>query len=166
MRRLSVLLLIVGGCGPLTGPMVERLPAEAQEQVDGIWQNIFSPPGRLDRTLLLDVLISIQAHQRGVDRLDMVSEKRVGEGRVIMIIRFDREHPEFDEYTITYTDERGREVRRERYTPQEIQQRFEFLYGRPSVTDGTREISKEDRERCRAVEARMKEIEAATQPAR
>jgi hypothetical protein len=163
MRNNAILLLILGGCGPLTQPMVERLPPEEQKHVDDAWQNMFSPPDRLDRTLLLDVLITQQAHQRGVDRLDLVSEKCVGKGRAVMTVRFDRQHPEFDEFTIAYLDDQGRELRRERYSSAEIQERIHLLF-RPSIPESQPVDWQRYEEQEKLRQARMNEIEAATQP--
>jgi len=164
MRTLALLAVFVGGCGPLTYPMVDRLEPESQAQVDAAWENMLSPPGRLDRTLLLDTLLCMQAHHHGVDRLDLVSEKRVGQGRVVMTVRFDRERPEFDEYVVAYLDEQGREARRERYTPGEIRERMEF-FQRRSCLVGEEGHAHCDPEECRQCETRMQEIQAATQPA-
>lgn len=168
---LSFVLCLVG-CGPITKPMVDRLPEEQQQVVDATWDNMFTPPERLDRILLLDVLIVNQMHQYGVDRLELRSEKRVCNGRVIMTIRFDRADPAFDEFTISYLDEQGRERRRERYSTQEINARIELLYPgmyvlttRPEGTADKAAARERARARRREAEARLAEIAAATQPA-
>src|SRR5262245_35896706 len=56
----GVLVIVNVGCGPLATPMVVRLDAEDQAKVDDAWVNMFSPPNRLERELLLDTLISGQ----------------------------------------------------------------------------------------------------------
>ncbi len=183
---LSVATLLAG-CGPMTHPMVSRLTEDEQAQVDEAWTQMFLPPERLDRSLLLDVLLSFELHQVGVDRLALVSEKRVGQGRVIMTVNFDRASPAFDEFTIAYVDEAGCELRRERYTSAEIMDRLAFLFGegRPrelcwgyaavQVTEasesGEEQAAAENEEaqrrgaRSKELEARVLEIQAATQPA-
>ena len=100
----AVCLFVVGCHGPLTKPMVDRLDEETQQKVDDAWLNMFTPPDRLDRTLLLDVILSGQLHQYGVDYLRLVSEKHVGDGLVVMEVRYDREDPAFDEFSVSYVD--------------------------------------------------------------
>src|SRR5262249_2083604 len=107
-------LILLSGCGGiLTVPMVQRLDPEAQQQVDGIWSNLLTPPNRLDRTLLLDALMANQLHESGVDELRMVSKKRVGDGLAVMEVDFERERPEADGFTFTYVSSPGLEIRRE-----------------------------------------------------
>ena len=85
MRNFIITIcLLVVGCGPVTKPMVTRLDEDQQRSVDAAWECMFSPPDRLDSTLLLDVLIANQAHQLGVDSLWLISEKRVSGGLIIM----------------------------------------------------------------------------------
>lgn len=162
---MTVGILIAGCHGPLTKPMVDRLDDETQKKVDDAWVNMFSPPDRLERTLLLDCVLCSQLHQFGVDRLQLVSEKDVKDGRVVMEVRFDREAPEFDEFTMTYLDGGGHEVRRERFARDEIQDRVEFLLSAEAVTD---EMDTELREgieqRTAEREARLAEIRAALGP--
>lgn len=165
MRAMVLLLILVGGCGPLSTPMVERLETETQAHLNSAWENMMSPPDRLERTLLLDTLISLQAHQRGVDRLDLVSHKQVGAGVAIMTVRYDRLHPEFDEFTIAFIDGKGCEQRRERYSSTEILERIHFLYGHDCGHSEAERASETHRERRASVEARLAEIKAATQPA-
>ena len=42
------IVMVGAGCGPVTVPMVQRLPEDGQRQVDEIWQNMLTPPDRLD----------------------------------------------------------------------------------------------------------------------
>ncbi|MBI5863205.1 MAG: hypothetical protein HZB38_01575 [Planctomycetes bacterium] len=164
------LLLTATSCGPLGGvPIVTRLDSEEQANVDQSWANMFSPPQRLDRTLLLDTLLSGRMHERGVDELKLVSKKRVGDALVVMEVDFDRLSPDFDAFTVTYLDAPGLEMRHERYTFDEVKGRLQFLSGiddvisSPDLSDAERERLTE--ERRQQIEARQKEIQAATQPA-
>ncbi len=129
MRCLLMLLLmsIVGCHGPLTKPMIDRLDEKGQAKIDEVWENMLIPPDALDRTLLLDVILSAQLYQHGVDSLRLTSEKAVGEGLVVMEIRFDREEPLFDEFSVSYVDRRGRELRRERYSRDEINEEIDLM---------------------------------------
>ena len=70
--------------------MVERLRPEEQRVVDESWLNMLSPPERLDRWRLLDVLVVGSFYEHGVDRLSFVSEKDVWGGRVVTSVYFDR----------------------------------------------------------------------------
>ena len=169
-------LALVAGCGPTMYPMIDRLPEEAQKQVDDSWGNMFTPPDRLDRTLLLDVLLVNQFHQRGVDRATMVSEKDIGARRAVMTMRFDRRNAAFDEFTISLVDDQGRECRRERYTADEIRDRLDYLRSHAWAMSGDLEESDETDPRDRLKRARLQEsltreyqartleIQAATQP--
>jgi predicted small lipoprotein YifL len=169
--RLVVLItlpaILLSGCkGPLGLPMVERLSDEQQQHVDEAWQNMLTPVDRLDRTLLLDSLLMNQFHHYGVDRLCMTSEKNVADGRVVMAVRYERSSPNLDEFELTYVDGEGNELRRERYTHEEVLRRFNYLWLGPVCaqrSDG--DASSEGiRWRRAAYDDRMKEIRAATQP--
>lgn len=170
-------MTVFAGCGPTTYPMIDRLPEEDQKQVDTSWVHMFSPPDRLDRTLLLDVLLANQFHQRGVDRATLVSEKEVGTQQAVMTMRFDRKNPAFDEFTIALVDDQCRECRRERYTADEIRARLHFLGQHMHAlsdasedADGTTPRDRLKRARLQEAlaqdyEIRILEIQAATQPA-
>ena len=124
----SVLLAFAAACGPMTHPMVIRLDEQEQKTVDDAWTNMLDPPHRLARDLLLDVLITHQMHQRGVDRLVLISEKGVGRRRVVMEIAFDRQNPEADAFTFMLEDAWGNVIRQERYDRDEIDDRLAFLF--------------------------------------
>lgn len=181
------LILILGailasaGCGPLSQPMVVRLPPEKQAEADSAWQNMFDPPDRLDRTLLLDVLIANQYFQIGVDRLAMTSEKDTPEGRIVMEVSYDRHEPEYDAFAVTYYGHDGRQMRREVYRREDVERRIGFLFhlkpleetdvghdtgSKPSAgdTDASRAPDTDDSSN-RSRKARFSEIEAATRPA-
>jgi len=122
-------LIVVFGCrGPLNAPMVTRLSPEEQQQVDDTWRNMLTPVDRLDRTLLLDVLLTSDFYQLGVDRLDMTALKRVPPYRVIMEIHCDRDAPPFDAFTVAGLDADGREVRRERYSREDVEGRVSHMH--------------------------------------
>lgn len=123
MRYLWTMLgLWACGCGggPLALPYVERLGPDQQRVVDQSWLNMLSPPERLDRSRLLDVVVEQWLHQQGVDRLQFTSEKDVWGGRIIMTVYYDRSHPAFDSFAIAFVDAQGCERRRERYTFDEV----------------------------------------------
>ncbi len=130
MRGTAMIVCLgAAGCaGPLTQPLVWRLDLERQAKVNEVWEDMFATPDRLDRTLLLDVLLVSRLFQRGVDHLHMVSEKQVGDGLVVMVVQFDREVPENDSFTVTYLDPDGMEVRQECFTRDEVVDRMEFLF--------------------------------------
>lgn len=166
MRTIAIgAVLVLAGCGPMTKPMVTRLPDESQKQVDSSWDNMLRPPNRLDRILLLDTILGYQLWQLGIDRLDLTSEKRYADGWIRMEVRFDREHPELDEFALTVLDKTGKQLRRERYSQEEVDERFQFLAGVCEAREGE---TPEDASRRTAIErrARKEEIAAATQPAR
>ncbi len=161
----------LAGChGPLAKPMVDRLDVEQQQAVDDAWHNMFDPPQRLDPTLLLDVILAQQLHQAGVDSLHLVSEKRVGDGLVVMEVWYDRDEPAGDEFTLAYVDAEGDEIRRERYTRDEVEERFQFLF-RPLLVARSADAdvpcpTEEELAALQALQrARFEEIRAATQPA-
>jgi hypothetical protein len=145
--------------------MVDRLDEAAQHKVDDAWSHMLLPPDRLERTLLLDCIISAELHQFGVDRLHFVSEKEVADGRIVMEVQFDRAAPEFDEFSVTYVDRDGREARRERFAHEEVKQRIEFLYMREDVCEDMDPQEKQQVERRNAErERRLEEIREALGP--
>ncbi len=179
VRRLLLLASIVSGCGPTTHPMVVRLPPEEQAQVDDAWVNMLSLPTRLDRVLLLDVLLTHQMHQLGVDGLEMTSYKETDNGLVIMEIRYNRFEPSSDRFEFIYEDDTGTELRREVYSGADVEDRFSFLFDvgprwasatSSDVGPQTEELAREEiearvRQRQADRAARMEVIRAATQPA-
>jgi hypothetical protein len=122
MRFVLFTLLCAGlsGCGPMLSPMVPRLRAEDQQRVDQMWDNMLTPPARVDRQTLLDVNVTYLLYTLGVDRLHMTSEKYFSGGVVLMQIDCDRANPDSDEFTITVLDQRGRTIRRERYSRADV----------------------------------------------
>jgi hypothetical protein len=86
-------LAVLGGCGHLFFPAVQRLSPDEQAQVDQTWNNMLTPPGRLDRELLLDTIEAFQLHATGIDRLKLECEKDFNGGTVHMIVDFNRRRP-------------------------------------------------------------------------
>ena len=165
LMLVAICLLPVGCHGPLTKPMVDRLDEETQEKVDDAWLNMFTPSDRLDRTLLLDVILSGQLHQYGVDYLRLISEKHVGDGLVVMEVRYDREDPAFDEFSVSYVGAEGYETRRERFTREEVEEEIRFLFASEEVTDDMDADTRAAVElRIAEREARMEEIQAVLTP--
>lgn len=171
---LAAVLAALAGCNGLFGPMpvVERLEPEQQRVVDESWLNMFTPPERLDRSLLLDVLVTHAFHEKGVDRLHFVSEKDAWGGRIIMTVYFDRAHPAFDNFTVAFVDATGKERRRERYTFDEVKGRMHETYDPIEVPDTQPAMTPEEIQRRREAEetraqqlARRILIKIATRPA-
>lgn len=170
MRRvLPLVLVIIGACGPMTKPMVDRLEDKHQAAVDEAWENMLSPVDRLDRMLLLDTVIASGMFQLGVDRLHLVSEKALSAGVVCMEILYDRDDLDSAVFSIAYADPTGRVLRREEYGRDEVNDRFELLSGLAEARCDPDETVEARRERRAALaaerKARMEEIRAATHPA-
>lgn len=162
-----VLLVIASGCrGPLAVPMVERLDEPAQAKVDGVWGVLLDSQPPVDRTLLLDIVLFHQLHQLGVDSLQLTSTKRLGDGHVEMQVRFERDKPDLDEFTVAYFHADGREIRRERYSRADIEDRIQFFSGDVALAEKTTpEATSAAHERRNAErEARMQQIEALLAP--
>lgn len=172
MRCLLILLIapLVGCHGPLTKPMIDRLDEKGQAKIDEVWENMIAPPDALDRTLLLDVILSAQLYQHGVDSMRFVSEKDVGENLVVMEIRFDREEPRFDEFSVSVIDASGVEVRRERYGRDEINEEvnliFENRHGAQAASNEDADTTEEMTERELLRNERMQEIHEVLEPLR
>ncbi|HPF38206.1 MAG TPA: hypothetical protein P5081_00650 [Phycisphaerae bacterium] len=170
MRWIPIVLiaLVVGCRGPLAVPMVDRLDEKSQAEIDEVWGNMLTPPNGLDRELLLDVILSQQLHQHGVDSLRFISEKQVGEGLVVMEIRFDREDPLFDEFSVSYVDRRGRELRRERYSREDIDEEIRLLTEMSADASGeagqTDELTEEQAARRAEREERARVMREVLEP--
>jgi hypothetical protein len=135
MRFGLVIVLLMGltGCGPMFAPMVPRLKPEEQHTVDQMWDNMLTPVQRADRETLLDANVAFWMYTYGVDRLHMTSEKYFSGGTAIMEIDCDRANPDADQFMITVLDERGRTLRRERYTRAEVEESSRMLHGMPNL---------------------------------
>ena len=182
--------LAAAGCGPMFLPMNPRLSDEDQKQIDAVWNNMLTPVDRVEHQTLLDVTISFWLYQYGVDRLHLVSEKYLANGKVIMEIECDRASPTSDQFTITVLNAHGQTLRRERYSREEIEQSAKILFDAPPSARGPAFATKNEVEittssttqrSTRATtepsetpddqhhrlerERRLKAIEAATQPA-
>ena len=148
--------------------MIDRLDENSQAKIDEVWENMVTPPDNLDRTLLLDVILSAQLYQHGVDSMRFVSEKTVGDGLVVMEIRFDREEPLFDEFCVSYIDRRGRELRRERYSRDDINDEIQILFDSAAELgaepDVDVEMTDEMKERRAIRMERMEAIQAVLEP--
>jgi hypothetical protein len=176
-------------------PMSTRLTEEDQKIYDGMWNNMLTPVNRVDRQTLLDTTIVYMMFQLGTDRLHMVTEKYLATGKVVMEIDCDRINPASDQFTIAVLDDRGRALRRERFSRQEVEESAHALTTlpttmpvtqqvyeshRPSTTSATapsaptepasgREIrsseTPEEQSHRLELERRVRAIQAATQPA-
>jgi hypothetical protein len=177
LAALGLILCVPLGCGPLTVPAVHRLSPEEQAEVNGMWDNMLTPPHRLPRDVLVDAVMVFQLYQSGVDRLSMRSEKSFAGGAAVMTIQFDRLQPTQDAFTIEIWDRTGQKVRTERYTSDEVFERLRNLYGtsdialetattRPSTAPATSPAPATlPSKRALQHAALIERIQAATQPA-
>jgi hypothetical protein len=189
---LIVLCVALSGCGPLLSPMLPRLTAEDQQKIDQVWDNLLTPPQRVDRQTLLDVNVVYWLYSLGVDRLHMSSEKYFNGGIVVMQIDCDRANPDSDEFAITVLDQRGRTIRRERYSRADVDESSKMVgafpfndalehkkpddshitvkAGNPTTQSATqpatRALTPEEEHLRAEIERRRLAVIAATQPAR
>jgi hypothetical protein len=166
MKRLTILFIVaaasLGGCGPMAMPMTVRLDEQQQREVDQMWSSMLTPSDRLDRDLLLDVILSYQMFQVGVDRLHLTAEKRFAGGLAVMEIDCDRAGPpELDHFAITVVDRQGRMLRHEYYTRPEVEARIRDM---AEAVISAPDNEQQQAQRRREVEGRMRRVEAATQP--
>lgn len=172
-RKTLLVIALFAGCGPTTHPMVIRPTPEQQEHINEVWNNMLTPHDRLDRTLLLDVLITNQMHQLGVDELELTSYKQTENGWITMRIRYDREYPDEDEFEFVYEDNAGIELCHHVYSREEIEERLAFLFGVDSNLTALDQSDDQEFETEQSTvenvmherQIRMEEIKAATQPA-
>jgi hypothetical protein len=187
---LCLLILLTNGCGPLLTPMSIRLPEEDQKTFDGMWNNMLTPVSRVGHQTLLDTLVVYMMFQLGVDRLHVVSEKYLDHGKVVMDIDCDRASPGTDQFTITVVDDRGRTLRRERYSREDVEEstqtmapwltasplerppcNFRHSSTQPTTSPAasteptTRPETPEERQLRLEYERRANAVQAATQPA-
>jgi hypothetical protein len=159
-RRLIVWICLLNiGCGPLTVPMLRRLEPDEQKHVESAWYNMLTPVKRVDRETLLDCLMYLQMYQRGVDRFEGKSVKNTPQGRVEMIIHFDRAKPKKDQFRFRVIGNWGFPIREESWTGQEVWARLESLSRDETASElemATKQIE---------AERRMERLIAATQPA-
>ena len=102
-------------------PAVQRLSPEDQAKVDQIWNNVLTPPERVDRELLLDVVEAFELHTAGIDRLKLECEKDFTGGTVHMIVDFNRRRPpEDDRFIVMIRDHQGHLLRKETYSSEEV----------------------------------------------
>jgi hypothetical protein len=167
MKRIAIACVLMAtslaGCGPMLMPMTVQLDPQEQQRVDRMWDNMLTPPDRLDRELLLDVMMTNHLFQLGVDRLHLTAEKRFHGGLAVMEIDCDRAGPpEMDHFAITVVDRGGRMLRHEYYTRPEVEARFgalmEMMVSRPG------DEAQQEHPRRRELELRWQKIAAATQP--
>jgi hypothetical protein len=145
---------------------------------------MLEPVGRADRQTLLDTTLAFWLFEIGVDRMHMTSEKHFTHGSVLMEADCDRVNPDLDQFTITIVDERGRTLRRERYTRADVEESSNALHGvanaGPQEIERANDREKPDADRASTAssetsdrrrkekerERRWKAVIAATQPAR
>jgi hypothetical protein len=186
LRWLLVLLIIPSsGCGPTTAPAFIRLSPDEQARVDASWKNMLTPIDRLDRELLLDVILAYQLHEIGVDRATYEADKDYADGTIHTKVTFDRTKPLDDHFFVEVRDKKKQLVRAETYSGEEVWSHFRSLgvasvairitsttqpttapttEPTPQPAAATQPTDEQLREEW--LRARMKQITAATQPAR
>jgi len=155
-----ILFAGIGGCGPLFTPMAPQLSPDDQHKVDQMWDDMLTPVQRVNRQTLLDTNVAYWMFTFGVDRLHVTSEKYFSGGTAVMEIDCDRANPDVDQFTITMLDERGRTIRRERYTRAEVEESSRVLRGMANLGPSGITIQGQA-----AVEVGPPTIEPSTQPA-
>lgn len=140
---MAVVAILVAGCGPMILPMSVKLDEKQQKKYDEFWEQAVKPPDRLSRQELLDAVGVTSAFQLGVDRLSFRSEKWFSKGVVIMVVQCDRFTPENDRFDISIVDHRGRIIRYERYTREDVERTCKELWGAP--VEGSKATTQEVR---------------------
>ena len=123
----AALLLAPVGCGPVVSPMPPRLDADGQKQIDDAWDQALTPVNKYDGQALLDLLVTTQAYQFGVDSLSFRSEKTFSGGKVLMEIAFDRSKPGADRFAVTILDKAGKILRTETYGRDQVEWTYKAL---------------------------------------
>ena len=168
---ITISLIPIAGCQLGGTPMPVRLPEESQKHVNDAWNNALGPPARLDRDLLLDVMISYDMYWTGVDRVRATVEKDLSPGRVVMELQYDRNQPpETDAFTVTCFDQYNAVQRVEHFSRADIDARRSALNGGEltliadpnNVTEEEKAAMQQQADRIRE---RQLQIIAATQPA-
>lgn len=173
LRLASIIALLVPtvGCLLHSSPLPMRLDDETQRGVNDAWQNALTPVDRLDRDLLLDVMLNYAMYWHGVDRVRATAEKDLISGRVIMEVSFDRSQPpESDTFSITVVDASDRILRVERFSRFDIDARRANMESGILISIGDPEnLTEEERAAMQEEEdrhiQRQRQIIAATQPA-
>ena len=127
--------LALAGCHPRS-PLPDRHGAETQQKLDHLWNRAFTPAEKLNRQDLLDVLVGTDAVREGVDVFALRAEKRLADGKVVLLFAFDRAKPDDDRFEVTVFDAAGRQVRPERYTRDELEATHRALQRLPQKADG------------------------------
>jgi hypothetical protein len=84
--------------------MFDRPDATAQANINTSWNNMLSPPSRLDRHILLAVIVENQLYQRGLTRATLHAEKSIATGHVLMDISYDEQNPANDRFEVRVYD--------------------------------------------------------------
>jgi hypothetical protein len=126
LAPLCALALALAGCHPRS-PLPPRTDAGTQKLIDDAWDKAMTPPDKLARAELLDVLVGTQAYLHGVDVFALRAEKRFAGGRAVMEIAFDRSQPDDDRFEVTVLDDTGKRLRHERFTLDEVEEAYAAL---------------------------------------
>jgi hypothetical protein len=123
-------------------PLPERLEPETQKKIDDAWTEVLTPPNRLGRQDLLDMLVGTFAYQHGVDTLTFRTSKQYAGGTVVMEAQYDRMRPTDDRFEVIVYGLDGKVERHERYTRKEIDATFDSLFrSSPDETDDRNEAT-------------------------
>jgi hypothetical protein len=179
IMSLGLILLLVGCRGPMIAPAFRRLDADGQARVNQMWNNMLARPDRLNRELLLDVMLAYELHEFGVDRASYHAEKDYAAGTVLMDVKYDREKPMEDWFFVELRDRAGKSIRKEHYTGEEVWSHFDDAAGyqivgpaleqaatQPTTLPVTRPSTQPTDAELRSawILARYRQITAATQP--
>jgi hypothetical protein len=135
MLRLTAIVplcaLALVGCQN-DNPLPARHGDDFQKNViDETWNRALSPADKLNRQDLLDALVGTDAMRQGVDVFSMRSEKRLTDGKVVMLLAFDRARPDEDRFEVSVFDAAGKLVRHERYARDELDEAHRALLTPP-----------------------------------
>jgi hypothetical protein len=140
-------VLALGGCtGLAVKPMPERLAAEEQQAYDYGWQHLTTMQSEVDRTALLDTILVGKLWHQGVDRLQLRSEKQVGDVLVVMETDFDRADPEGDVFVVSFYDTQQRVLRQEAFAAGELDAAVALYMTLEGEIEGEREAERQERE--------------------
>lgn len=141
----SMLLVSVAGCTLAVKPMPTRLAAEEQQACDDGWQRLVDAGGELEHTTLLDTVLLMQLWHHGVDRLQLRSEKQVGDALVVMETGFDRADPDGDVFVVTFYDAQQRMIRQEAFASNELDAAVALYMTPEGEIEGESEAERQER---------------------
>ncbi len=134
--------LSCGCAAKIAVPMPERLSLERQTAMDDGWTHLVAHHSTASREALMDAILLHQAWQRGVDSLRLTTEKQVGDVRVRMQSRFDRDAPDADEFRVDFIAADGWVLRSESISGHEMDAALQlYLAQTPPMSVDPNELS-------------------------